>query len=119
MAQKGDIYLLCFDREVGSGAKHYLGWSSDVNKRLAAHTDGRGSKLMKLVRSLGVGWSHVRTWRGKTRHDEARMKRNGSLAQHCPRCCDEYRKRRNALQKRRRALHGRADRPRGNPRGPL
>jgi hypothetical protein len=118
-APVGVIYLAHLDERIGSGAQHYLGWTSNLEAREEAHRNGRGAKLLREARRLGVDWRVVRTWDGKTRTDERGMKRGGSLARFCPQCCKAYRKKRNEQQRARRALYGRADRPRGNPRGPL
>lgn len=117
--QSGTVYLLCLTAAVGSGARHYLGWSGDHERRLEDHRRGRGARLLAVANGLGVGYEVVRTWEGLTREDERRMKECGHLALLCPGCGAAARARRNAQQRARRARSGRADRPRGNPRGPL
>lgn len=116
--QLGTLYLAHFGQAVGSGARHYLGWSSKPDERVIAHRCGRSRvKLMQLANE--VGWEIVATWPGMTRQDERRMKNRGGLAEHCPLCRAAWLQRRNATQRARRARDGRADRPRKAPRGPL
>ena len=84
MAQVGVCYLLCFDRPFGH-ARHYLGFSTNLESRLAAHAAGQGANLLKHVRAAGIGWRLVKTWPVTTRVDERRMHRSGH-AKRCPAC---------------------------------
>lgn len=117
----GKLYLLCFDEAISGegGARHYLGWSSAPEARLAEHRRGHGAALTREANRRGVGYAIVRQWEGKTRADEASMKNGGSLARFCPDCRAAWLAKRNRQQQLRRKKDGRADRPRGNPRGPL
>jgi predicted GIY-YIG superfamily endonuclease len=117
LAPVGVVYLLHFSRPVGSGATHYLGWSGDPKKRYEDHVSGKGAKLLRVASRAGVEVSIVRTWEGMTRYDERRMKSHGNLHLLCPACGEAARVRRNEAQRARRARDGRADRPRGAPRG--
>lgn len=83
-ANAGTLYLLHFDRPFGH-ARHYLGFSTDLDARLAAHASGRGANLLRHVRAAGIGWTLVKTWSCKTRVDERRMHTNGH-ATRCPVC---------------------------------
>lgn len=85
---KGTIYLIHFLAPFGH-AKHYLGWTSNLEERLLAHECGSGSNLMRHVHNAGIGWVLARTWEG-TRFDERRMKCNGH-SRRCPICRDEAR----------------------------
>jgi len=69
----GTVYLLHFsDRTVG-GHQHYLGWTTDVAKRLARHRAGRGAKETKRAVAEGLKLKLAQTWRG-TPADERRIK---------------------------------------------
>src|SRR6266568_4273614 len=81
---KGTVYLLHFDRPY-EHAKHYLGWTSDLESRLAEHRDGRGARLMTVVKNAGIGFSLARTWEG-TRTRERQLKRMGGASRRCPLC---------------------------------
>lgn len=83
----GTIYLIHFERPYHH-AKHYIGWSSDVDARMIAHEVGRGSALMRAVTGAGIKWKVVRTWPG-TRDDERRLHRQkNSPARLCPVCLE-------------------------------
>lgn len=54
------VYVLaCFD---GANARTYVGWTTDVNKRLAAHNSGTGAKSTR-----GRTWVILHTEEFKTR----------------------------------------------------
>lgn len=82
--QPGTIYLLHFDRSFGH-ARHYLGWTTDLTKRLAAHGTCDGSALMRAVADAGIGWSLARTWPGD-RYRERQLKGQGGRSRMCPLC---------------------------------
>ena len=79
------VYLLHLTRPVGH-AKHYLGWSSDIDKRVATHARGRGNPL---VRAAG-GFELARVWEGAQRDDERKLKDRKNLRGVCPVCRPGY-----------------------------
>jgi predicted GIY-YIG superfamily endonuclease len=83
-ADCGTVYLLHFDRPYGHAA-HYTGWAIDLDARLAAHTAGRGARLLAVIREAGIGWQLARTWPG-TRTRERALKRQGGASRRCPLC---------------------------------
>ena len=81
----GTIYLLHFDRPYRH-AQHYLGWTSNLEQRLAAHRNGKaGARLMEVIAEKGIGFQVARTWTG-TRSDERRKKVSGHSVRSCPIC---------------------------------
>ena len=44
----GTVYLLHFDQPY-KHARHYVGWASNVKRRLAEHEAGRGARLLAVV----------------------------------------------------------------------
>jgi predicted GIY-YIG superfamily endonuclease len=54
----GSVYLVHFARRY-NGAQHYLGFSTDIPKRVKAHRAGRGSPLLKAVTERGISWRVV------------------------------------------------------------
>lgn len=84
MGQQGTIYLLHFDRAFGH-ARHYLGWSSNLQSRLAHHAAGSGARLTAAVAAAGTGWQLARTWEGD-RARERQLKQQGGRARMCPLC---------------------------------
>ena len=66
-------------------ARHYLGWASDLAGRLEAHRDGRGARLMEVVKERGITWHLSRTWEG-TRDRERAIKDRAESPRLCPDC---------------------------------
>jgi predicted GIY-YIG superfamily endonuclease len=87
----GTIYLLCFDRPMGNAANpramatHYMGWTTDLDARLAAHTAGQGASITRAAIEQGITWTLVRTWTG-TRDDERKLKNQKQGPKLCPTC---------------------------------
>lgn len=79
------VYLLCFSRPGPGGARHYIGFSDDVDARVERHIQGRGAKLTRAMSRLGIGLEVVRTWDGD-RALEKRLKSRHQAARLCPRC---------------------------------
>lgn len=82
----GTVYLLHFADRGPGGARHYLGWTTDIDGRLDAHRAGRGARLTCALRRLGISFSLVWTDKGRTRTDERRLKRRKNHARLCPLC---------------------------------
>ena len=81
----GTVYLLHFDQPVSDHARHYLGWASDLAARLEAHREGRGARLMEVVKERGITWHVSRTWEG-TRDRERAIKDRAESPRLCPDC---------------------------------
>ena len=85
------VYLIHFDRPLGDldnprgQARHYLGYTSDLDARLEAHRSGNGARLMEVVTEVGIGWELVRTWPGD-RALERKLKDRHNSPQLCPIC---------------------------------
>jgi predicted GIY-YIG superfamily endonuclease len=83
--EPGTVYLLHFDQAVAGHARHYTGWASDLDARLEDHRQGRGARLMEVVRERGIGWHLARTWEG-TRTRERAIKARSEGPRLCPDC---------------------------------
>jgi len=81
----GTAYLLHFDQPY-QHASHYLGWSSNLPVRLAAHESGRGARLTEVVYEAGIRWALTRTWPGVSRDFERALKNQGGASRRCPGC---------------------------------
>ena len=86
------VYLIHFDRPYRH-AQHYIGYSSSgtygsgmLQRRMAAHANGTGARLMQVVTEAGIGWAVARIWPGADRYFERRLKRRGSAKRICPVC---------------------------------
>jgi hypothetical protein len=62
-----------------------MGWTEDLESRLADHQAGRGSRLMAVIKAAGIDWKLTRTWQGNRRR-ERQLKNQGSSKRHCPEC---------------------------------
>ena len=84
----GDCYLLHFSRPISEThtCQHYLGWSEDLGKRLAAHKAGKGSNLTAVAKRLGITYRVVRVWEGVTRDFERKLKNRKNAPGLCPVC---------------------------------
>ena len=80
----GTIYLVCFSRPLAH-AKHYCGWTTDLESRLEAHAKGQGARLTACAARRGITWTLARTWQG-TRRRERQIKIQGGLSRVCPLC---------------------------------
>ena len=85
------VYLIHFERPIGDlsnprgQARHYLGSTTDLEARLAAHRAGNGSRLMEVVNEAGIAWTVTRTWPGG-RDLERQLKRQHNSPRLCPIC---------------------------------
>ncbi|PZS30208.1 MAG: endonuclease [Pseudonocardiales bacterium] len=78
------VYLLHFDQPY-KHAKHYLGWASDLDARVAEHGHAHGARLISVIAEHGITWRLARTRPG-TRHRERQLKRQGGKSRLCPLC---------------------------------
>lgn len=88
MAKKrpvGTVYLVHF-HEKYRHCEHYLGWSSDVDARQVRHKNGNGARLLQVLNENGIAYHVVRTWEGKTRSFERKLKRQKNSRRYCPIC---------------------------------
>lgn len=86
----GSVYLVHLSRAL-HGARHYLGFSTNVAKRLKEHAAGRGTPLLGAATKAGISWRLVRTWRKRDGYFEQELKRNHELKTLCPVCSGKKR----------------------------
>ena len=80
----GLVYLLHFDRPYRH-ARHYTGFTHDLDARITHHIIGDGARLLQVIQTHGIGWQLARTWPG-TRATERALKRQGGASRRCPLC---------------------------------
>lgn len=78
------VYLLHFVRPLHH-ARHYLGYTDDLESRLRRHEAGDGAKLIAAVNRAGIPFVLARTWEGD-RQLERRLKRRKGAPRLCPIC---------------------------------
>jgi predicted GIY-YIG superfamily endonuclease len=84
------VYLLHFDRPYRH-ARHYTGYTTDLQARLQLHRAGGGARLLQVITRAGIGWTVARTWSG-SRALERRLKRQGGASRRRPICRTERRR---------------------------
>ena len=84
MVRQDTVYLLHFD-EPYKHARHYLGYTGNLELRVAEHRNGTGARLMRAVVEAGISFVVARTWEGD-RAFERRLKQRGSAVRLCPIC---------------------------------
>ena len=84
MTPTSTVYLLHFNRRYRH-AGHYVGSTSDLDARLAAHRAGRGARLVEVIVAAGIDFTLARTWAGG-RELERRIKRRKASPRLCPLC---------------------------------
>ena len=99
----GIVYLLHFDAPGPGGARHYIGWTHDLDARLARHAAGDGAKLLREIVRQGIGFVVVRQWEGQDRAFERRLKKRRNHARHCPLCRGAALQRHKEEERRRRS----------------
>lgn len=82
---QGTVYLLCFSAPYRH-ARHYVGFATDLEARLAEHRAGRGARLIQVITAAGIEFTLARTWEGD-RTLERRLKNgHNAPARLCPIC---------------------------------
>lgn len=83
------VYLLHFSRPFWH-ARHYLGSTSNLDGRLAAHHAGRSAKLLEAIHKEGIPFTLARLWpcssAAEARSLEKRLKSWHGGGQFCPIC---------------------------------
>lgn len=82
------VYLLHFDRPLHH-AKHYIGFTRDLETRIALHRKPNGSShhaLMRAVYRAGIGFTVARVWPDGDRELERKLKARKSAPRLCPIC---------------------------------
>jgi predicted GIY-YIG superfamily endonuclease len=80
----GTVYLLHLDPPYRH-ARHYIGWTKDLAARVDAHREGRGARLMEVVKQAGGTFRLARTWPGDRARERA-IKDRKEAPKLCPEC---------------------------------
>lgn len=80
------VYLIHFDQPY-KHARHYLGWTEDLSRRLEEHTNGNGSNLVHVISEAGITWKLARVWENAPRGFEMHLKKHRkNTPKLCPIC---------------------------------
>jgi predicted GIY-YIG superfamily endonuclease len=79
-----------------------VGWSRQLDRRLAHHAAGTGANFLRVVREAGLTWTLARVWEGQDRAFERKLKDTHRVRIYCPLCAKEkvrtYRPKENATR---------------------
>jgi len=84
MKNTGTVYLIHFNGAY-KHARHYLGFSENLDKRICDHLCGQGARLMEVVTLAEIEWKVSRTWHGD-RGLERKLKNRHEAPKLCPVC---------------------------------
>lgn len=79
------VYLLHFDTPY-KHARHYLGYSSNVERRLAEHQGGHGVPLTRAAVQAQISLQLARLWEDGDRTLEKRLRNRKKNPRLCPIC---------------------------------
>ena len=89
MARRSPVVYLLHFAEPYKHARHYVGYSEQLSKRLAHHQHGTGARLMAAVAEAGIAYQVARVWKGADRTFERRIHNRKHSAQLCPLCAGD------------------------------
>ena len=78
------VYLIHFNRP-HRHARHYIGFTTNLDQRITDHLCGMGARLMEVITDEGIEWRVARTWEGD-RKLERRLKEWHNARLLCPVC---------------------------------
>jgi predicted GIY-YIG superfamily endonuclease len=79
------VYLIHFATPYKHAA-HYIGYADNMKERLQHHRNGTGARLIQVIQLAGIDWKVARTWEGKSRTFERRLKNQKQAPRLCPIC---------------------------------
>ena len=84
------LYLLHLSAPVSNRFQHYVGITSDLDRRMRQHRSGRGAGLLKKATAQGIDFVVVVNEDWQTRQEalrrERQIKKGGNYAARCPIC---------------------------------
>lgn len=113
---QGFIYVLHFEKSYHH-ARHYIGWTTDVDARVAEHLSGQGSPLVKAVVDAGIEVTLATTMPG-TRTMERHLKNRGNAYGVCPICRKAWLEKKRETERARREKRRSSAPPQGGQPGP-
>lgn len=86
------VYLIHLDSPI-EHAQHYIGFTCNLEQRLAQHRSGCGARLLAEANRRGIEYRIVRTWKGgqwvnDARALERKLKKQKNAPRLCPVCND-------------------------------
>jgi predicted GIY-YIG superfamily endonuclease len=78
------VYIIHFDTKLHH-AKHYVGYTHNLQRRIILHRKGYGSKLMKAVAESNITWEVAAKFQAG-RAVERAIKDQKNTSRYCPIC---------------------------------
>lgn len=85
----GEVYIIHLHSPLGH-ARHYVGFSKKVEKRLYYHRTNQGSHFLRVANERGIEYTLAVRFAG-TKHDERRLKNISHIKAYCPFCSESPR----------------------------
>lgn len=83
------VYILHLDTPLHH-ARHYVGCSQDVGKRIELHRKGQAScRFTQVLKERGIGFTLARVFDDTDRTFERKLKNTKNTARYCPLCSGE------------------------------
>lgn len=83
------VYLIHFKVRY-KHAGHYIGFVDGdrrkLNRRIKKHREGRGARLLQVLKENDIEWEVVHVWEDGDRNFERRLKNRGGACRICPVC---------------------------------
>lgn len=84
----GYAYCIHYNRKY-KGKRHYTGYAETAEtlaRRMVAHCQGRGARILKAVAKAGIGWQVAHVWGDVDRSFERWLKKKKGASVYCDIC---------------------------------
>jgi len=83
------VYLLHFEQPVYGTSQHYIGFTTNLEERLAQHRSGHGARLTSIARKKGIAWELAHVWEDGDKNLERLLKKRKGFKKYCKFCSPE------------------------------
>jgi predicted GIY-YIG superfamily endonuclease len=80
------VYLLHFEEPVYGTSRHYVGFTTNLDQRLAMHRAGHGARITSIARKKGIAWELAFVWEEGDKVFERLIKKKGTFKRFCKFC---------------------------------
>lgn len=80
------VYLLHFERPVYGTSQHYIGFTTNLEQRLAMHRSGHGARITSIAAKKGIAWELAYVWEDGDKELERYLKKGGKGRKCCAIC---------------------------------
>jgi predicted GIY-YIG superfamily endonuclease len=80
------VYLLHFERPVYGRSQHYIGFTTNLDQRLAMHKSGHGARITSIALKKGIAWELAHVWEDGDKPFERHLKKSGPARKYCSIC---------------------------------